>query len=310
MVELESKNKLDLRVKTIGEYIGQTPLYRFDRILPEYRKLFGKLEWQQLGGSVKARPAYQIIKEAVLSGRLTAEKRLLDASSGNTAIAYASIGAKLGLGVTICLPENASEERKKILLGLGAELIYTSRYGGTDDAQEEAQRINKEQPEKYFYADQYNNDANKKAHYLTTSEEIWKQTNGTITHFVTGLGTTGSFSGISKRLKELNPSIKTVSLQPDGPMHGLEGWKHLETARIPGIYEENLVDDNLFIDSAEAYDMIRQVAKKEGLLISPSSAANLIGAIKVMESATEEAVVVTLLPDNAEKYGEVLKMVF
>lgn len=310
MIITETRKSLKERVDDLGKYIGRTPLYSFDRVREGEYMLFGKLEWHQIGSSVKARPAYQIIRQAIENEALTSKKTLLDASSGNTAIAYASIGAKLGIAVTICLPENASEERKKILNGLGAELIYTSRYGGTDDAQDEALRLYRSDPEKYFYADQYNNKANVLAHYLTTAEEIWEQTMGKITHFVTGLGTTGSFTGISRKLKEKNPLIKTISLQPDGPLHGLEGWKHLETAKIPGIYDPTSADENLFIDSAEAYDMVKNIAKKEGLLVSPSSAANVVGSLQVASKFKHDAVIVTLLPDNAEKYGEILHTIF
>ena len=307
---VEVQSSLASSVKSLGRFIGNTPLFPIKQVYQNTGvKIFAKLEWQQLGMSVKARPAYQIIKDAILRGDLVEGKHLLDASSGNTAIAYAAIGAALGIPVTICLPENASEERKTYLKALGAELILTSRLGGTDDAQAVAKELAENNSQKYYYADQYGNDSNWKAHYLSTSEEIFRQTNGEITHFVTGLGTTGSFMGNSKRLKELNQNIHLTSLQPNAAMHGLEGWKHLETAKVPAIYNPKIADQNLEIDTYEACDFVKEVARKEGLLISPSAGANLAGAIQVANQI-ESGVVVTLFPDDASKYGEVMKLVF
>ncbi|MGB0522834.1 MAG: PLP-dependent cysteine synthase family protein [Flammeovirgaceae bacterium] len=306
----EIKTQLETKVKSIGQFVGKTPLFPIKNVFQkEGVQIFAKLEWQQLGMSVKARPAYQIIKDAVLRGELTEGKHLLDASSGNTAIAYASIGAAIGVPVTICLPENASEERKTYLKALGAELILTSRFGGTDDAQAVAKELAEQYPEKYYYADQYGNDSNWRAHYLTTSEEIYRQTNGLITHFVTGLGTTGTFTGNSRRLKELNPTIHLTSLEPNAAMHGLEGWKHLETAKVPAIYDPSIAHQNLEIDTYEACDLVKEVAHKEGLLISPSAGANLVGAIKVAQQI-DEGIIVTVFADDASKYGEVMKVVF
>jgi len=298
------------KLDNISHFIGNTPLFPIKNLHTNQKvKIFAKLEWQQLGGSVKSRPAFNIIKNAILEGYLTSEKSLLDASSGNTGIAYAAIGAALGIKVTICLPENASEERKTILKAYGAEIIYTSKYGSTDEAQEIAEDMYSKHPEKYYYARQYQNDSNWKAHYLTTAEEIWKQTRGEITHFVAGLGTTGTFTGTGRRLLELNPDIHLTSLQPDAALHGLEGWKHLETAIVPTIYDSTIAHQKLEIDTFQAYDTIREVASKEGLLLSPSAAANLAGVLKVA-SQIDEGTVVTVFPDNAEKYGEVLKNLF
>ncbi|HEY2349940.1 MAG TPA: cysteine synthase family protein [Puia sp.] len=289
--------------------IGHTPLISFPNI---FRKknvlLLAKQEWQQLSGSVKARAAYAIFRDAIEKKQLHAGKILLDATSGNTGIAYAQIGKILGIRVALCLPENASVERKEILQSLGAELILTSRFEGTDGAQEVARSMAEHTPELYFYADQYKNENNWKAHYHGTAVEILNDVPD-ITHFVTGLGTTGSFVGTSRRLKKEKPSVRLISLEPDNPLHGLEGWKYLETAIVPGIYDPWIADENLAIDTEEAYQMMVTVKEKEGLILSPSSAANLVGAIRVA-SEIESGVVVTLLPDNGDKYGELINKLF
>ena len=289
--------------------IGNTPTMSFPNI---FRKdnvfIYAKKEWEQLSGSVKARAAFAIVKDAIEKGQLHAGRILLDATSGNTGIAYAHIGKLLGIRVALCLPENASMERKEILRSLGVELILTSRFEGTDGAQEIAKSMAEESPNRYFYADQYKNENNWKAHYHGTAVEILRDIPG-ITHFVTGLGTTGSFVGTSRRLKKENPFIRLISLEPDNALHGLEGWKHLETAVVPEIYDPSLADENLEIDTEEAYQMIVDVKEKEGLILSPSSAANLVGAIRVA-SQIDQGVVVTLLPDNADKYGEIIKKLF
>jgi S-sulfo-L-cysteine synthase (O-acetyl-L-serine-dependent) len=294
-------------VEAIAPLVGNTPLFPIRHLLrkPGVR-LFAKLEWQQLGGSVKSRPAFNIIRRAVTDGLLTRDRILLDASSGNTGIAYAAIGAALGLKVSICIPENASEERKLLLRMYGAEVILTSRFGSTDEAQQIARQLHAEYPERYFYADQYNNEANWRAHYRSTGAEVYRQTGGGITHFVAGLGTTGTFTGTGRRLKEVNPDIRLIALQPDSALHGLEGWKHLETAVVPGIYDPGLADEQHPVDTFEAYDLIREAARFEGLMLSPSSAANLAGALKVA-GKLEEGIVVTVFADNAEKYGEVIR---
>lgn len=294
----------------LGRYIGNTPLYEVRKLSSNPNvKIFAKLEWQQFGGSVKSRPAYQIIYKAIEEGELGTGKVLLDASSGNTAIAYASICAQLGIPVTICLPENASWERKSMLRALGANLEYTSKFGSTDEAQERAVELHKSDPERYYLANQYGNDNNWKAHYVHTGNEIWTQTKGQVTHFVAGLGTTGSFTGITKALKELNPGISAIALQPDSAMHGLEGWKDMQTAKIPTIFDQNLPDNTKYIDTYQAYETIQLAAIKEGLLLSPSAAANLTGAMK-LANEIEAGIIVTLFPDNAEKYSEVMKELF
>lgn len=306
MATLEISTPVQQKIDSVEQLIGNTPLYPITAFpLKEGVTLWAKLEWQQLGQSVKARAAFQIIKDAIGRGDLTPGKRLLDASSGNTAIAYASIGAALNLPVTICLPENASPERKRILKVLGAEIILTSPLEGTDGAQQQAKELASQQPSLYYYADQYNNDSNWRAHYYTTAREIYHQTNGQITHFVTGLGTTGSFMGTTRKLKEIIPSIKTISLQPETALHGLEGWKDMDTAKVPGIYDPSLADENRRVTSCEAYDWLKAFALKEGMLISPSAAANLAGAYQVA-SELEEGVVVTLFPDDANKYSDVI----
>jgi cysteine synthase B len=290
--------------------IGRTPLYKITRIGSRTGvSIVAKLEWKQFGGSVKSRPAFQIIVDGIDSGQLQPGQTLLDASSGNTAIAYAAIGNHLGLPVEICLPANASAERKRLLQSLGASVRLTSPLGTTDEAQQVARELKEANPDKYFYADQYNNPSNWRAHYLHTAREIWNQTGGNVTHLVTGLGTTGSFMGIGRRLKELNPAIRLIALQPESALHGLEGWKHLETARAPGIYDPDLADEVLTIDSDHAMQTLVRAARTEGLRLSPSSAANLTGASKVAERL-DHGVVVTLFPDDGTKYGEVYETLF
>lgn len=300
------KSTLAEKTHRLESFVGQTPLYPIDN-LHEGKdvKIFAKLEWQQFGGSVKSRPAYRIIADAIASGELSSEKHLLDASSGNTGIAYAHIGAGLGIPVTLCLPENASEERKQILRALGVNIRLTSRSGGTDEAQEVAGSMYENQPDKYYYADQYSNPSNWKSHYDTTGSEILNQTNNEITHFIAGLGTTGTFTGTGRRLKEYDRNIRLIGLQPDIAMHGLEGWKHLETAHTPEIYDPSIPDEIRNVDTENAYKVIKKTAQKEGLLISPSSAANLAGALKLAEEM-DEGVIVTVFPDDGSKYGEIL----
>jgi len=303
---ISSATILNQQLKNIEGSVGNTPLLALKKIFSKKNvRLFAKEEWKQLSGSVKCRPAYSIIKDAVQTGELHYGKALLDATSGNTGIGYAAIGAKVGLKVVLCLPENASKERKEILQSLGVELILTSKYEGTDGAQQVARELALKYPDKYFYADQYKNDNNWKAHYKTTAVEIHHVLPG-ITHFVAGLGTTGTFVGTGRRLKEYNSSVHLTSLQPDSALHALEGWKHLETAIVPKIYDATVADENLEVSTEEAYEMLKAVAKHEGIILSPSSAANIAGAIRVAEKL-EEGIVVTMLPDNADKYSEVIK---
>lgn len=303
-------NVLRQRVDELQAFIGNTPLFPIKNIFRKNGvKIFAKLEWQQMGASVKARPAYNIIKKAIYNNQIDKSKGILDATSGNTGIAYASIGAALSIPVSLCLPENASEERKQILQALGVNIIYTSRFGGTDEAQEKAQELAQQTPEAYYYANQYANEANWQAHYHTTAPEILEQTNGDITHFVAGLGTTGTFVGTSRGLMALKRKIVLTSLSPDIAMHGLEGWKHLPTAKVPEIYDPNIAHQQLKVATESAYAMIKQVAQYEGLLISPSAAANLVGAIEVAKQI-KQGVIVTVFPDNANKYSEVLNHIF
>lgn len=293
-------------LRLLGARIGRTPLHRITRLFSKPGvSIYAKKEWLQLSGSVKARAGYNIFRAAIEKGSLTPSKTLLDATSGNTGIAYANIGHQLKIRVALCLPENASKERKEILQSLGAEIIYTSRFEGTDGAQVLARELAERYPDRYFYADQYKNDNNWKAHYYSTAPEIVEALPG-ITHFVAALGTTGTFVGTGRRLKELRPGVRLISLQPDNPLHGLEGWKHLETATVPAIYDETVADEQLGIGTEEAYGLIKAAYKYEGLLLSPSAAANLAGAIRVAEKL-DSGTVVTVLPDNADKYSEVIQ---
>jgi S-sulfo-L-cysteine synthase (O-acetyl-L-serine-dependent) len=302
-----AQQQLKTRLESLASFVGHTPLFPITRLHSNPRvKIFAKLEWQQLSNSVKARAGFNIIRQAFYDGWINDQKGIIDASSGNTAVAYATVGAHLGIPVTLCVPENASDQKKSALKALGAEIIYTSRFGTTDEAQQKARELSKLYPERYHYTDQYANPNNWKAHYFSTAPEIWEQTQGSVTHYVAGLGTTGTFTGTARRLLELNPEIQLTSLQPDSAMHGLEGWKHLESALVPKIYDSTLAHQNLFIDTMESFDMIKMAARTEGLLLSPSSAANLVGALKVAEQI-EEGVVVTIFPDHASNYPEILE---
>lgn len=295
-------------VHSLENKVGNTPLHHITHLFSKNKvNIYAKKEWMQLSGSVKARAAYNIIRKAIESGELTAQKTLLDATSGNTGIAYASIAQLLNIPVALCLPENASRERKEILESLGVRLILTSPFEGTDGAQQVAKALADEDPENYFYADQYKNENNWKAHYYTTAVEISAALPG-ITHFVAGLGTTGTFVGTGRRLRELHPTIQLISLQPEFALHGLEGWKHLETAIVPEIYDPSVADANYEVSTEEAYETIKAAYKHEGLLLSPSAAANLAGTIRIAEKL-EEGTLVTVLPDNADKYSEIIKKI-
>lgn len=292
------------QVTDIVDLIGYTPLVRLHKVarhLPSTVEIYGKAEWFNPGGSVKDRPAWNIVRTALERGDLLPGKRLLDATSGNTGIAYAMIGAALVFGVTLCVPANASKERLKILRAYGAEIILTNPAEGSDGAIQAAQALHAQHPERYYYADQYNHDANWRAHYETTAEEIWHQTEGRITHFVAGLGTTGTFVGNARRLKELNPHIRLVSFQPDSPLHGIEGLKFMETALVPGIYDETLADEERMMSTEEAQEMVRRLAREEGLMVGVSAGAAVACALKVAQEL-DEGVIVTVLCDGAEKY--------
>src|SRR5947209_6325394 len=288
------------------ERIGNTPLLRLDRISRELPnvQILGKAEWYNPGGSVKDRAAFNIISEGRLSGKFTPGKILLDSTSGNTGIAYAMIGAAEGFQVTLCMPENVSVERKRILFAYGANIIYTPADEGSDGAIRVARELYAKEPEKYFYADQYSNDANWKAHYYGTAEELWRQTDGRITHFVSMLGTSGTFVGTSRRLKELNPQVRCISLQPDSPFHGIEGAKHMATAIVPKIYDASLADEDIGISTEDAHAMVRQLAREEGLLVGISAGAAVAGCLQVARSLgkNQQAVFVTILPDSGDKY--------
>src|SRR5687768_17609730 len=290
---------------SVLDMIGRTPLvrlHRFEREIPAGIELYAKAEWQNPGGSVKDRAAARMILEGEASGKLTTGRTILDATSGNTGIAYAMVGAARGYAVKLCVPENASPERKLMLRALGAELVLTNPLeGGTDGAIREARRLYDEDPERYFYPDQYNNDANWRAHYDTTGPEIIEQTSGRLTHFVAGLGTSGTFVGTARRLRKFSPNIKLISFQPSGPFHGLEGLKHMESAIVPGIYDPSVADQDLRVESEHAYEMVRRLAREEGLLAGISSGAALAASLQVARQL-EGGVLVTIFPDGAEKY--------
>lgn len=284
--------------------IGHTPLLRLDRIgadLPASVTLYAKAEHLNPGGSVKDRPALAMIRTGLRTGAFGPGKTLLDATSGNTGIAYAMIGAALGLPVKLALPENASEERKHILRAYGAELILTDAMDGTDGAQRHVKALVEADPDRYFYPDQYSNDANWKSHYEGTGIEIWEQTEGRITHFVTGLGTTGTFTGVTRRLKEYDDAIQCIAMQPATSLHGLEGLKHMETAIVPRIYDPALADDHLRCSTEAAHAMARRLAREEGLLVGPSSGANVATALRVAREL-DEGLVVTTLCDTGTRY--------
>lgn len=285
------------------ELVGNTPLLRLRHIASHSSKveIYAKAEWFNPGGSVKDRPALSMILDGEQTGKLAAGKIILDATSGNTGIAYAWIGAARGYKVKLALPQNASEERKRILQSYGAELVLTSPLEGSDGAIREARRLYSENPDLYFYPDQYNNEANWKAHYETTAIEIWQQTAGRITHFISGLGTSGTFVGTTRRLKELNPDIRAISFQPDSPFHGLEGLKHMETSIVPGIYDPGIADETYEINTEQAHEYTRRLGKREGLLVGVSSGAALACALKVAEKI-ESGVIVTVFPDAGDKY--------
>ncbi len=289
------------------ETIGNTPLLRLERLSHELPgiELLAKAEWFNPGGSVKDRAAASIVRTGRSSGQFKPGQRLLDSTSGNTGIAYAMIGAAEGFGVTLCVPKNASEERKRILKAYGVEIIYTDPAEGSDGALRKAQELYAAAPEKYFYANQYGNDANWRAHYRGTANEIWEQTDERVTHFVAMLGTSGTFVGTSRRLKELNPKIRCISLQPDSAFHGIEGAKHMATAIVPGIYDPKLADEDLGISTEDAHAMVKRLAREEGLLVGISGGAAVVGGLRVAREAVnagQKAVVVMVLPDGADKY--------
>lgn len=296
---------VEVRPGTVEANIGKTPLLRlglFDKELIEGVQIFAKGEHLNPSGSVKDRAALSMILEGERSGKLRPGMTILDATSGNTGIAYAMIGASRGYRVKVCLPRNASKQRKQILSGYGVEVVETDPMLLTDGAQRIAREIFTGDPEKYFYPDQYNNDANWLAHYETTANEIWEQTEGRVTHFITGLGTSGTFVGVVKRLRELNPNLKAIAVQPESPLHGLEGLKHMASAVRPGIFDGQLVSYTLEVATEDALLMTGKLALEEGLLVGPSSGANVYATRRIGASLSEPAVVVTVLCDGGERY--------
>src|ERR671921_2212428 len=285
------------------ELVGNTPLLELSSVSAEVPgvRILGKAEWYNPGGSVKDRPALWMIRDGEKTGALTPEKTILDATSGNTGIAYAWIGAALGYRVNLCMPKNASEERKKILGAYGVEISLTDPDDGSDGAIREARRLYAEDPERYFYPDQYSNPANPRSHYESTAPEIWEQTDGEVTHFVAGLGTSGTFVGTATRLKEYNPEIKVVSFEPDSPFHGLEGMKHMASAIVPEIYDPTIADENLGTSTEEAYEMVKRLAREEGVLVGISAGAAVATSLRVAREL-ESGVIVTVLCDGADKY--------
>lgn len=292
--------------KSLPELVGNTSLLRLDSLsagLPNV-EFYAKAEWANPGGSVKDRAALYMIREGERSGALRPGKTILDATSGNTGIALAMLGASLGYAVKLCIPASASHERLAMLSALGANVILTPGEEGSDGAIRRAREIANENPAKYFYVDQYSNPANPRAHYETTAPEIWAQTDGRVTHFVAGLGTSGTFMGVTRRLKELNPAIRAISVQPDEPFHGLEGLKHMATAIVPAIYDASLADANINVRTEEAFGMVRKLARENGLLIGVSSGAAVCACRRVAEGLErgEQAVIVTIFPDSGDRY--------
>jgi len=292
---------------TLIDRIGNTPLVRLDEITRELLgiQILGKAEWANPGGSVKDRAASLIVLDAQKRGLLSAKRGLLDATSGNTGIAYAMLGAAMGFPVTLCMPSNVSQERKQYLAAYGATIVWTDPADGSDGAIRKARELIAAEPDRYFYADQYSNENNWRSHYHTTANEIWKQTEGQVTHFVAGLGTSGTFVGTTRRLKELDPNIRCISMQPDSPFNGLEGLKHMATAIVPKIYDPTLADENIDLETERAYAMCLRLARKSGLLVGISAGGAVAASLQIAEreaAAGREAVIVTILCDAAEKY--------
>ena len=292
---------------SLPERIGSTPLVRLEMPVRALAgiTLLGKAEWANPGGSVKDRAAASMVQDARARGLLVPGKNLLDASSGNTGIAFAMLGAALGFPVHLAMPSNVSPERKRILRAYGAQMDWTDPDRGSDGAIRRARELAGNDPDRFYYADQYSNDANWLAHYRTTGPEIWQQPAGQITHFVAGLGTSGTFMGATRRLKELNPAIQAISFQPDSPFHGLEGLKFMATSIVPAIYNPHLADRSLEVETEASYAMVKRLAREEGLLVGISAAAAVVASVQIaMEesAAGREAVIVTVLPDSADKY--------
>ncbi len=294
----------DAATRSLFALVGNTPLLDFSHYSPHRRvKILAKAEWQNPGRSIKDRAASRMIRVALRRGRLTRDQILLDSTSGNTGVAYALFGAALQLRVRLVVPENVSRYQKNLLAAYGAEVIWTSAGEGSDGAIRVARALQAEAPSRYFYINQYNNPENWRAHFHTTALELWQQTAGRLTHFVAGLGTSGTFIGTGRRLRQLNPAIRLIAVQPDSPLHGLEGLKHMPTAIVPTIYDPHLADENLAISTEEAYDLVRHVARRHGWLIGLSSGAALAAARHVAETITH-GVIATVFPDGGHRYLE------
>jgi S-sulfo-L-cysteine synthase (O-acetyl-L-serine-dependent) len=292
---------------SLSARVGGTPLLRLQKIVREYEgvTLLAKAEWLNPGGSVKDRAASAMVQQARTEGKLGPNKILLDATSGNTGIALAMLGAAQGFSVLLAMPSNVSPERKSILRAYGAQVEWTDPDQGSDGAIRRARELAGNEPERFCYVDQYSNDANWRAHYEGTGLEIWRQTEGRVTHFVAGLGTSGTFMGTTRRLKELNPSIQAISMQPDSPFHGLEGLKYMATSIVPSIYDPSLADQQVTVETEAAYAMAKQLAREEGLLVGISAAAAVVASVQAARNEAangRHAVIVTVLPDSAEKY--------
>ena len=308
MVALRNITDAEITANRLEKQIGNTPLLSFQNItahLPGNVNIYAKAEWHNPGGSVKDRAAYNIIRQGERSGELTPDKILVDSTSGNTGIAYAMIGAAKGYRVRLFVPANASPERLAILRAYGAELELTDPLEGSDGAILAVRELVEKEPEKYFYANQYNNPANWQAHYNTTGVEIWQQTRGSVTHFVAGLGTSGTLVGAGRRLKDYDRAVQVISVQPDTPFHGLEGLKHMESAIKPGIYDTGLADRNIGTSTEASHKMARRLAREEGYLVGISAASAMVASLQVAEELAQRGqpgVVVTVFPDNAYKY--------
>ena len=291
------------RAVSILDQIGNTPLLSLRRLagIPAGVEIYAKAEYFNPGGSVKDRPALNMILDGERTGKLVPGKIILDSTSGNTGIAYAMIGAAKGYQVRLCLPANASLERKRILRAYAADVILTDPGEGSDGAFRRCRELYFANPDTYFYPDQYNNPANWLAHYEGTGPEIWRQSEGCLTHFIAGLGTSGTFMGVGRRLREYSPQVRLISVQPTTGVHGLEGLKHMATAIVPGIYDASLADESVTIETEEAYEMVKRLAREEGLLVGISSGANLAAALKIARRL-ERAVIVTVFCDSADKY--------
>lgn len=285
--------------------VGNTPLLKINRITKGLKnkdvEIYAKAEWFNPGGSVKDRPALRIIEEAEKSGILNYDKIVIDSTSGNTGIAYAFVGASKGYKVTLVMPLNVSEERKRIVRAFGAKIVFTDPLLGSDGAMVEAKRIVDEDPARYFYADQYNNPVNWRAHFETTGVEIWEQTEGRVTHFIACLGTSGTLMGTGRRLKEYNPDIQVISVEPATSIHGLEGMKHMATSVVPGIYDEHFPDKKVAVETEDAYEAVRRLAAEEGFFVGYSSGAALVASMKVA-GEIENGMIVTVFPDRGERY--------